>query len=341
MVAASRGVGEDGSLVTIFPSGALLVDLTGAPTGLSAAARLRVSAAFERGIGHGLLDLGATEVDTALGPELAFLRDVGRAFVTRLRAAPDLEERRQGVEVDCAADELARLAAAVPPMPGAEYVDEEWIAARWAEIGRAFAGEIRRHRGPVAEWLRRRHPSWQVVGKVCLHLAENRGDEEHPFAFLATYALRTGAGGRVQHRRLPRAVESSARRDRQALLQLLVPLQRAAEQSQWLAELVDSGAVYQPLAWTPDEALRFLRSVPAFEAAGLVVRVPDWWRSRRPPRPEVAVRVGEDKPSGLGAEALLDFSVAVAVGDEKLTDAEVQALLESAGGLVRVRGHWV
>jgi non-specific serine/threonine protein kinase len=330
------------ALVTIFPSGALLVDLADESTGLSAAARLRAAAAFEHGIGHGLLDLGTTEVDTALTPELAFLRDIGRAFVTRLRAVPELEERRERVDVDCPPEEAAGLAAAVPPMAGAEHVDPEWIAARWAETGRAFSNEIRRHRGPVAEWLRRRHSSWQVVGKVCLHLAENRGDEEHPFAFLATYALKTGAGGRVQHRPLARAVEeSSLRRDRQTLLHLLVPLQRAAEQSPWLAELVDSGGIYQPLAWTPDEALRFLRAVPAFEAAGLAVRVPDWWRPRRPPRPEVSVRVGEGKPSGLGAEALLDFSVAVAVGDEKLTEGEVRALLDAADGLVRVRGRWV
>jgi non-specific serine/threonine protein kinase len=329
--------------VTVFPSGALLVELAADDAaGLSAAARARVAAAFERGGGHGLLDLGTTELDAALTPPLAFLRDLGRAFVTRLRAVPDLEERRERVEVDCPADERGRLAGAVPPMPGAEYVDAEWIAARWAEIGRAFSDEIRRHRGPVAEWLRRRHPSWQVVGKVCLHLAENRGDDEHPFAFLATYAVRAGAAGRVQHRPLARAVEdSSARGDRQALLHLLVPLQRAAEQSEWLAELIDSGAVYQPLAWTPDEALRFLRAVPAFEAAGLVVRVPDWWRSRRPPRPEVAVRIGDGKPSGLGTEALLDFSVAVALGDETLTAAEVRTLLDSADGLVRVRGQWV
>jgi non-specific serine/threonine protein kinase len=329
--------------VTVFPSGALLVEVAADDAaGLPAAARARVAAAFERGVGHGLLDLGTTELDAALTPPLAFLRDLGRAFVTRLRAVPDLEERRERVEVDCPADERGRLAGAVPPMPGAEYVDAGWIAARWTEIGRAFSDEIRRHRGPVAEWLRRRHPSWQIVGKVCLHLAENRGDEEHPFAFLATYAARAGAAGRVQHRPLARAVEdSSARGDRQALLHLLVPLQRAAEQSEWLAELIDSGAVYQPLAWTPDEALRFLRAVPAFEAAGLVVRVPDWWRSRRPPRPEVAVRIGDGKPSGLGTEALLDFSVAVALGDETLTAAEVRTLLDSADGLVRVRGRWV
>src|SRR5437879_2273266 len=227
-------------------------------------------------------------------------------------------------------------------MDGGEYVDADWVAARWADLNRAFADEIRAHRGAVAEWLRARHPSWHVVGKVCLHLAENRGDDEHPFAFLATYAARAGAGGKVQHRPLARALEeSSARGDRQALLHLLVPLQRAAEQTKWLAELIDSGAVYEAMAWTPAEAHRFLRAIPAFEAAGLVVRVPDWWRPRRPPRPEVTVRVGEKKPSALGMDALLDFSVAVALGDEKLTAADVRQLLASSERLVRLRGQWV
>src|SRR5688572_22814384 len=333
-------------LVAILPSGAVRFDSTPgqdtADDGLDSAARARFARAAEGGPGRAILDLGATELDTPLAPDLAFLRDIGRAFVTRLCAAPDLEERRERVEVDCPPDERERLAGAVPPMDGAEYVDTDWVAARWAEINEAFADEIRAHRGPVAAWLHARHPSWHTVGKVCLHLAENRGDEEHPFAFLATYAVRAGAGGRVQHRPLAKALEeSSARRDRQALLHLLVPLQRAAEQVPWLAELVDSGAVYEAMAWTPAEAHQFLKSIPAFEAAGLVVRVPDWWRAKRPPRPEVAVRVGDKKPSGLGMDALLDFSVGVALGDETLTAAEVRQLLASAGGLVRLRGQWV
>src|SRR5262249_36487208 len=179
-------------------------------------------------------------------------------------------------------------------------------------------------------------------GKVCLHLAENPGDEEHPFAFLATYALRASAGGKVQHRPLARALADSSRRgDRQALLHLLVPLQQAAAESPWLAELVNSGAVYEAMAWTPAEAHRFLRAIPAFEAAGLVVRVPDWWRQRRPPRPEVTVRVGEKKPSAVGIDALLDFSVTVALGDATLTAAEVRRLLAAPDGLVRLRGQWV
>jgi non-specific serine/threonine protein kinase len=332
--------------VAILPSGALFVDTApgddDASDGLSVAARSRIARAFARGPGHALLDLGATELDAPLAPPLAFLRDVGRAFVTRLCALPDLEERRERVEVDCPPDECLRLAGAVPPMDGGEYVDADWVAARWADLNRAFADEIRAHRSPVAEWLRARHSSWHAVGKVCLHLAENRGDDDHPFAFLATYAVRAGAGGTVQHRPLARALEeSSARGDRQALLHLLVPLQRAAEQTPWLAELIDSGAIYEAMAWTPADAHRFLRAVPVFEAAGLVVRVPDWWRPRHPPRPEVTVRVGEKKPSAVGVDALLDFSVAVALGDDKLTAAEVRQLLASPGGLVRLRGQWV
>ena len=332
--------------VAILPSGALLADTAPAndeaSDGLSDTARARVARAFARGAGHALLDLGATELDAPLTPPLAFLRDLGRAFVTRLCALPDLDERRERTEVDCPPDERARLAGAVPPMDGGEYVDADWVAARWADLNRAFSDEIRAHGGPVAEWLRARHPSWHAVGKVGLHLAENRGDEAHPFAFLATYAARAGAGGKVQHRPLARAVEeSSARGDRQALLHLLVPLQRAAEQSAWLAELIDSGAIYEAMAWTPTEAHRFLRAIPAFEAAGLIVRVPDWWRPRHPPRPEVTVRVGDKKPSVVGMDALLDFSVAVALGDEKLTVAEVRQLMASSDGLVRLRGQWV
>ncbi len=332
--------------VAILPSGALLVDLPSGgdevSDGLSGVARARVARAFARGPGHALLDLGSTELDAPLVPPLAFLRDLGRAFVTRLCALPDLEERRDRIEVDCPEDERARLAGNVPPMDGSEYVDADWIAARWADLNRALADEIRAQPGSVGDWLSARHPSWHVVGKVCLHLAENRADEEHPFAFLATYAARAGAGGKVQHRPLARALEeSSARGDRQGLLHLLVPLQRAAEQTEWLAELIDSGEIYQASAWTPVQAHRFLQAIPAFETAGLVVRVPDWWRARRPPRPEVAVRVGEKKPSAVGMDALLDFSVAVALGDEKLTAAEVRQLLTSSGGLVRLRGQWV
>jgi hypothetical protein len=46
----------------------------------------RIERAFSDDPGEGLLHLGAVEVDVALPPTLAYFRDLGRDFVTALRA---------------------------------------------------------------------------------------------------------------------------------------------------------------------------------------------------------------------------------------------------------------
>ena len=48
------------------------------------------------------------------------------------------------------------------------------------------------------------------------------------------------------------------RKNKAALLSLLLPVQRAAKESALVRALVDSGEVYHPLAWTPREAHAFL-----------------------------------------------------------------------------------
>ncbi len=322
------------------PAGADALD---GDDGLGGATRARVRAAFARGAGHGLFELGASAPAAALAPALAFARDVGKAFVTRLCGLPDLEERRARASVAAPADELARLAAAVPPMPGAEYVDLARLEAWWAELGAAFAEDMAAYAGSVQAYLHERSPLWNTVGRVCFHLAENPGDEEHPFAFLATYTTSVSARAKVQHAPLSRALaESGTRGDTSALLSLLVPVQRAAERSPLVAELVDSGDLYQPLAWTPADAHRFLVDIPLYEAAGVTVRVPNWWRTRRPPRPEVTVRVGGKPPDGgLTGDSLLDFKVDVTLDGEPLSAAELRALMAHHDGLALVRGKWI
>jgi superfamily II DNA or RNA helicase len=325
----------------ITPEGG--IRLTAGESGLDGGLRARVSAAAARGAGYALLELGAAAVSATLEPALGFLRDVGKAFVTRLAATPDLEELRAKVTVEPDGDELDALARATPPMPGGEYVSRALLDRWWDEMGAAFRDEIRAHEGSVAAWLAARAPAWSVVGRVCFHLAENRGDAEHPFAFLATFAHRVSQR-RVQHVRLAHALEeSAARKDRRALLTLLEPVSRAARASRFVAELLDSGEIYEAVAWTPEVAHRFLRDLPLMEAAGLTVRVPDWWRARRPPRPEVQVKIGGAAPPGgrLDGDALLDFDVSVTLDGEELGAAEVQALLAAEGSLVPLRGRWV
>ena len=121
---------------------------------------------------------------------------------------------------------------------------------------------------------------------------------------------------------------------------LLKPIQAAAERSSFVKELADSGNIYQPLAY-PREAYRFLEEIPVFEESGLLVRVPDWWKASRPPRPVVSVKIGEARQMHLDVDASLDFSVEVAFDGQPLGEDEIESLLASSAGLVSLRGQWV
>jgi superfamily II DNA or RNA helicase len=306
------------------------------------AAARRIHTAFERGHAAGLLHLGAAEARTELLPAFSFWRDFGRAFVAALCALPDLEERRERADPAPRDGELERLAAAAPPMPGGEYLTADILRSLWESILEAWRTEIATAPGTVQEWLAAKDPAWSVVGRVHLHLAENRRDPDRPFAFLATYTTGLAASGKPQHRPLGDAVrEASSAADRRRLLALLQPVHRASERSALLKALADSGRLFQPQAWTPAEAHRFLREVPALEESGVVVRVPDWWSGRRPPRPRVTVSVGERKPAALGLDAMLDFSVRLTLGDEEVTETELRKLREGSEGLVLLKGRWV
>jgi non-specific serine/threonine protein kinase len=95
------------------------------------------------------------------------------------------------------------------------------------------------------------------------------------------------------------------------------------------------------LRWTPAEAFQLLTDLPLLEAAGIIVRVPGTWRANRPPRPQVSATVGGTAPSGIGADALMDFHMEVTLDGERLTAAEIATLLARSDGLHLVRGRWV
>jgi non-specific serine/threonine protein kinase len=177
---------------------------------------------------------------------------------------------------------------------------------------------------------------------VHFNLAENRSDEEAPFAFIATYTTQLSALGRAQHLALGEALrEYAGTRNKTRLLALLKPVQEAAAHCPWLSAMVEAGEIYHPLRWTAAEAFQFLTDVPKLEAAGIVVRAPSAWKAGRPPRPKISASVGGRVPSVLGKEALLDFQVELTLGEERLTAAEIRALLEGSDGLQLLRGRWV
>ncbi len=303
----------------------------------------RLVAAFAEGAGAGVLHLGAVETATALPPALAYARELGALFVATLRGVPDVDARlAAGTLPDASEADLARLVLAVPPMTGAEYVTKAALAALWDETAAALLGAVARSGETVEAFLRARNPAWHHVGRVHFHLAENLRDPQRPFAFLATYTPRLSAAGKTQHVPLGRALdEYGGARDRDRLLSLLQPVQRAAETCDWLKELADEGALFHPLRWTPAEAFRMLQDVAALEAAGVVVRMPAGWKGGRPPRARVHATVGDTRPSVLGVGALLDFDVGLSLDGETLTPAEIEQILASSAGLTMLRGRWV
>ena len=171
---------------------------------------LRLEKAFARGAGHGLVLLGADEVGTTLSPTLSYWRKLGARYMTALCALPGMGERNKPPVPIPAAGELDTMAAAVPPMIGAEYVTTEVLVNLWRGMDLAFDTELAQSKLTVQEFLKRRHPAWNLVGRVHFNLAENRKDEDAPFAFLATYTTRLSAEAKPQHLPLGKALQESS-----------------------------------------------------------------------------------------------------------------------------------
>jgi SNF2 family DNA or RNA helicase len=316
----------------------LAADDTGAGLSESAAAALRD--ACEHGTAGLFLCLVTLPDAANLAPVAAFWRGFGERYLTELCHVPEpAEDLKQPLAAPL--DELAEMVLAAPPMRGGEYLSAATLAGLWQQLDEDVRRDIAAGPGGLGEWLQRRVPTWHRVGRVCFHLAENKRDAECPFAFLATYAPKLLAGGRVQYQPLGRALEEYAgTKNRKLLVHLLTPVQRAAERCAWVKELVDGGEIFHPLRWTPNEAHRLLRDIPALEDSGLLVRVPNWW-TRRPPRVQVGVSIGNRRASQFGVDAMLDFRVDATLAGETLTPDEWQQILNGADGLVLLKGQWV
>jgi hypothetical protein len=329
--------------LALTPQGHLIVRHEADAPNVDAAVAARLEKAFQRGSGHGLLQLGAEEAGTALPPVYSYWREFGGRFVTALCTQPDVEAHQDELHVPRPSDDdLNWMVLGAPPMTGAEYLNAAALEGLWQALDKAFKVELAESRGGVQDFLKQRNPAWNLVGRVHFNVAENRKDPDSPFAFLATYTHRLTKQAKAQHLPLGEALrEYAGAANKSRLLSLLLPVQRASETCPWLKEMVDRGEIFHPLRWTPGEALQLLRDVPQLETAGVVIRMPAAWRGNRPPRPRVTGMVGAAPPSALGHNALLDFRMQVTLDGEELSAAEIKELLARTDGLALVRGRWV
>lgn len=292
-------------------------------------------AAFESGAGEGFLHLAGVGLRESAGEPAAWARLWGKRFLTQLCQVRDPSR----VEVP-PRSEIQALIVAAPPMRGLEYLKEEVLTAVWEEMRRCVAAAIQGHREGFDGWLRDCCPAWSNVGRITFHFTENKLNAAAPFVFLATYVEQLSVDGRPQHTPLRRVLlgDQMSQAARETFLE---PLQAAARVNRWLAGLLETRRVFQALAWTPQEAYEFLCQIPQLEECGLVVKLPDWWKGRRPPRPMVSVVLDAPEAGGVGVSALLSFNLRVTLGGVALSEEELKQTRASPSGLVNLRGQWV
>jgi SNF2 family DNA or RNA helicase len=286
-----------------------------------------------------LLALALTPPSDGLSESLRFLQRIGTAFMKGMARHPEMERLRNGATIPLEDEDVERWLTGAPFLIGAEFLNRSFIEELWSGLHRGLASSLEGFSGTVSQWFAVNGPDLQPVGRVYFHLVESKEDSEYPFSFLSTYASEEQTEGKARHLPLKQALveygENSGK-----LLELLSTVHRAAESSRLIRELIDSGDIFYPIGLTAEEAYTFLREVMLYEEAGILCRIPKWWRSKSNSL-KLNVSVGGREPSRLNTEALLSFQADLWLGGEAITADELRQLLAEQEGLALIKGKWV
>ena len=294
--------------------------------------------AFEKDRYEALYHLGFSNREKWFSPSIEYLHRISEMLIRRVSQQPDIELSRDAVEAILGDDEAKALVEGLPFVLGMEHVNAEWVRKLWDRLLEVFRSEIKVYEGTVARYFLDHHANINVVGRVFFHLVENKGSA-YPFAFMATYTTKPVKSRRAVHTPLKNAL-AEFEGDEKMLLSLISTVIKAAEKSDFISGLLESGELFAPLKLTADEAYTFLKELPSYEEAGIMCRVPDWWRKKNN-SVRLSVTVGQKEPSKLGLGALMDFMPELSIGDDIISEEELRAFLEMAEGLIQYKGKWV
>jgi hypothetical protein len=285
-----------------------------------------------------LLFLGFSDPTLKLPASLAFWRDVAGSFTQKLALTAELETSREKTRVELADDDIREWLSVAPLCTGAEYLGRDLILMVWSMLHDAFRCLIQSYDGTVEAFIHAYRPNLQLAGRVFFHLVENNKGEA-PFAFLATYSTQMGGDGKTRHLPLKYALQEYGS-DRAKLLELLGTVYRAARDSALLPSLLESGEIFHPLGWWPQQAYTFLQEVPLYEKSGILCRIPNWW-SAKSSGAALSVDIGTDQPSFVGMDAILHCVPSLSVNGVPITVQEAKQLLQESDGLALIKNKWV
>ncbi|MCL2576799.1 MAG: DEAD/DEAH box helicase [Defluviitaleaceae bacterium] len=267
---------------------------------------------------------------------IQFLIDIAKAVIRDVSGSPDVDFSRVAPEPD--SENLMQLMRLAPYVTGCEFINLNWIRQIYSKITDVFNAQFAKFPGSLEEYIKSKNALLNVAGRVFFHLVENK-TEDYPFAFLATYS--EGKTEDVKHVPLKNVLESKNKNEnlQEKLLHLLSAVSRAAEKSEFISDLIESGELFSPLRFTSQEAYTFLKETPVYEESGVICRIPNFWKRKAGAR--LKASVGSKEPAALGMDALMAFSPSIFLGDEEFTREEIERLISESHGLAFLKNKWV
>lgn len=248
------------------------------------------------------------------------------------------------------ADGLVRSSAAPAKPRALESIHDRWLEALTSAAGsiKGSAAELNALADQLSQWQRPIRISTRAPFRLCFRL-EEPDDERAPWR--VQYLLQ---GAKDPSLILPAAEAWKPRRSALAALggdasavreHLLASLGQAAGICPHIERSLKETA---PDGYGTDAAgaHQFLRETAgALEQSGFGVMLPAWWtRGGAAVRLKARARVNSPAmagASGLSLDALVQFDWELALGEEKISRAELAALARLKAPLVKLRGQWV
>jgi hypothetical protein len=169
----------------------------GEPVDPALAARILES--FTRSQADGLFHLACIELQVHLPTVLKYWQAYGRQFITTVCALPDLKEARSCESLPMPKSWIQEFYLQAPPQRGLDFLTAQVLEKLWQEMKGHFDEHLGHYDGSIQDLLSSLNATWNLVGRVYFHLAENKRDADLPFAFMSSYTTRLDKQARPQY----------------------------------------------------------------------------------------------------------------------------------------------
>lgn len=267
-------------------------------------------------------------------PSLDFLKRITENFFFQLERTPSLSLEREKASVSYDTIEIDEIISDTPFILGGQYIERSWVLSLYDRYLSFFRSDISSYSASVESYFSSFSSRFKLPSRIFFHLLESKKSEA-PFAFMATYST-VGEDGKVHHYPLKYALkEYSSSVEKLAVL--ISSIKKAGKNSKLIATWLNSGEIFSPLLVSKEEAYAFLMDVPLFEEAGIVTRIPGWWKKRRR-NSRIKMEKGERNRNGASITALRPKMIWQGV---EITKEEILDILSRSEGLELLKGNWI